>query len=191
MQRSSVLYLEMFQDYSPGLEPQDVSRESHRVSIRRLAELEESTLVTRIRISGIESRTVYQGRASPLKTLVEHVARLTFSQVRDLLLGYTDRNTLRIIEEVGEVNPWKLAALLLWISDEDRFGIYGKPVVDVVIDVETSEFQFISIVLPSCEADTWDDIVKGIKDEMRRAGLTDMVSKVAIVCLQGLQELLR
>lgn len=191
MQGSSIYSLEAYQDYSLGLIPKNLSGVFYRINVRYPAKLDENIFITRLKIFEFKSKTVYRGNRSLLKRFVDYVNRLTNSQVRDILLKYTDRNVLSIIEKVGKIDLEKLVALLLWISDEEGFIIYGKPIVDVVVDEETDEFQFISIILPNCGADMWDIIVREVKDEMRRAGLDDMVSRVAIICLQGLQELLR
>jgi len=130
-------------------------------------------------------------RLLPLKSVLEHVKLFSDSQVHELLLKYTGENVLGILKDVGDIDTRRLLALLLWISEDARFTVYGKPLVDVVIDAETRKFQFISIVLPECRASEWGKVVVEIKDEMEKAGLNDITSKVAIVCLRGLQELLR
>jgi len=128
-------------------------------------------------------------RLFSLRSAFNHVKSLTDNQVHELLLKYIGKDVLGVLKKVRDIDLRKFLALLSWISDDARFTIYGSPLVDAVVDEETNEFQFITIMLPECNADEWGDIVKEIKGEMERAGLVDMVGKVAIVCLQGLQEL--
>lgn len=119
----------------------------------------------------------------PLRAALRYISLLSTEQVLNLLTRYADEGTTRLV--VRRVSPRKLVALLLHI--EEKYGHYGRPLLDVVFDEETGEFQFVSVVLPNCDWETWRRIARETKEEMRKAGLGDLASKVAIVCLQGLQ----
>ena len=121
-----------------------------------------------------------------LKTFLGYLASLSGKDLTRLLLRYADENTLSLFMKIKPVDIRKLVALLLWI--ESRYDVYGKPLLDLVFDPETNEFQFLNIVLPECDWGPWRKIVKEIKREKKRNGLEEMTSKVSIVCLRGLLE---
>jgi len=186
MQKNTIRLVEVYPDSNlgmPGL--RGIYEASARYSIEYLV----SRYADRLTVRWSPSPIRYKGRASPLKSILEHVGRLDEKQVQGILLKYTDKSVLDIIGKTSSLDQRSLAALLLWISGEERLSIYGKPMLDAVVDAETGEYQFASIVLPNCNADEWDKVVKEIKGEMGRAGLGSMTSKVAIICLQGLYEL--
>ena len=121
-----------------------------------------------------------------LKTFLDYIASLSEGDLRNLLLRYADEDTLSRFNGIKPVDIRDLVALLLWI--ESKYGTYGKPLLDLIFDPETNEFQFLNIVLPEYDWDSWRKIVKEIKGEMKRSGLEEMTSKVSIVCLRGLLE---
>lgn len=124
---------------------------------------------------------------TPLRTFLERVVFLSEEDLEHLLLRYSDKNILSLLMKINPVDIRKLVALLLWI--ESRYDVYGKILLDLTFDPETNEFQFLNIVISECDWDTWKRIVKEIKNEMKKNNLTEMTSKVAIVCLRGLLEL--
>lgn len=142
---------------------------------------ESYSLLFRIRLSE-QNLTV-----TPLRVTLSRVSLLSTEQVRSLLLCYADEKIAKLVSEKVDIR--KLVALLLHI--EEKYGHYGRPLLDVVIDEESGEFQFVSVVLPNCDWGSWRRIARGLKEELRKTGLSDLASKVAIVCLQGLQELTR
>ncbi|RLF03638.1 MAG: hypothetical protein DRK00_08585 [Thermoprotei archaeon] len=131
-----------------------------------------------LRVKMIEApiQTIYS-----LKRAVDIAAQWRGEEVRSFLRRFADEVAMEFIEKVADSR--KLAGLLLWV--ERRYQ-YGQPLLNPVFDEETGEFQFIALILPDCDWETWKRIAKEIKSEMREAGLRNLTSKVAVICLQGL-----
>ena len=119
-----------------------------------------------------------------LKDYLDRLSLLEAGAIRRLLLKYADEE---ILSGLDLETIRRLASILLWV--DENFGIYGRAFLDVEVSEECDEIQFFKVVLEDCGWDEWGFIVKVVKDEMRRCGLEDMTSKVAIVCLRGLIDL--
>lgn len=134
-------------------------------------------------IRKIRSRLLEQNFIiASLREFLRMVLSFSSKEVEDLLTCYTDKNTLRFISKRVDIN--KLLALLLYIGE--KYTCFGKPLLNIIFEEETEEFQFIGIILPDCDWKSWKKIVIDIKNEMRKAGMKELTSKVAIICLQGL-----
>ncbi|MHA1593423.1 MAG: hypothetical protein ACTSXX_01645 [Candidatus Baldrarchaeia archaeon] len=122
----------------------------------------------------------------PLTNILRSIRLLSDSQIDNILLQYASEKVLNYVKRLKYVDIRALAALLIWISE--RYHAYGRPLLDVMVDVETGEFQFLEVVLPECDWESWKRIAREVKEEMKKAGLVDMASRVAIVCPRALRE---
>jgi len=125
---------------------------------------------------------------SSLSTFLRIAKNLSDYDVIKFLRQFADEETVKCIQRLDNIkkNLRALLALILWIAEIYRE--YGHPSISVVFDEETNEFQFIAIILPKGDWNSWRKIASNVKDEMKRNGLEKLASKVAIICLEALQE---
>jgi hypothetical protein len=102
------------------------------------------------------------------------------------LRRYTNNN--RIIELLkAEKDSARIILSILEFSNMWYSNVYGEPRLDVIKDSKTDDVIYV-ILFPNGDWDSWGRLVKEIKDEMERSHLKDYLSKVVIVCLEGLTE---
>jgi len=122
---------------------------------------------------------------SSLRSILKEIESLNRKQIEELFLHFADKTILSRLKET-KIDLRKLVGLLFWVVS--KYSEFGRPKVDIVFDPETEVYQFLTIVIPDCDWEAWKMLTKEIKKEMKKSGLEDMVSKVAIVCLKGLLE---
>jgi len=99
-------------------------------------------------------------------------------------VGKLDKKALA--EVASLVNISELSELLKMLTK--KYPELGYPVLDVAHNPDTLEPVFIEITFPHGSWEEWRRVVKEVKKEMRKAGLENLVARVAITCLQGLRE---
>ena len=156
------------------LDPIHTSKEIHNL-LRNY----QTTTISR---APIKKLTQTQTTPSPLKTILRNISSLSIKNTKNLLKRYTDENTIKTITD--KVDLRQLLATLLYI--EEHYPSYGTPELTITINEENNEFQFINIILKEDNWETWGKIAKEIKEEMKKAGLNQLTSKIAIVCPQAL-----
>jgi len=127
-------------------------------------------------------------RHSSLPAFLEVARTLSDRDAVKFLSWFADEKTIELIQRLDEIkkNLRELLAIIWWIAENYRE--YGAPSMSVVIDEETNEFQFVAIIFPKGDWNSWRKIASNIKDEMKRNGLEKLASRVAIICLEALQE---
>jgi len=121
---------------------------------------------------------------SSLRKIYEEISKLHINHIQNILSWYAPQDTIKEITKLADIK--ELAALLLCI--EERYKAYGEPSLGYIIDHETGKPQLTAIILPNCNWESWGKIAKEVKNEIKKAGLKNLASKVAIICLEGLQE---
>ncbi|BAA29480.1 hypothetical protein [Pyrococcus horikoshii] len=100
------------------------------------------------------------------------------------IIGRLNEKTLLKIASLVDI--FELSLLLEVLSN--KYPHLGSPTLDIVEDPETQEPLFVEIIFPNGTWEEWGRIVREVKSEMEKAGFKELVSKVAIICLQGLRE---
>jgi len=122
-------------------------------------------------------------RVTTLRVIYSELSQWSKNTLFSFLCSYAPPD---IVEEVVKiVNPQSLASVLSYI--EMIYGLYGKPKLGYVIDEETGKPFIVTIVIPDCDWEAWGRIAKKIKEEIKKSNLSDLASKVAIICLKGLR----
>ena len=111
-----------------------------------------------------------------LKTILDNINRMSIKRVKAIFNHYA-RGTVVIDDTILR----QLVALLRLI--EKRYGSFGKPKIAFLPD-----FGF-AVLLEGCNYEEWKGIARDIKKELRESGLTDLVGKVAVICVKGLTEM--
>lgn len=120
-----------------------------------------------------------------LSTALKIASQISYSELLSILKSYINDNLLNLLKATFTcVELQCLYAILLWLSN--IYVNYGKIMLDVSLDPETNEFQFVNFIISDCDWNTWKEIAKHVKEEMKWAKLDELASKVAIICLQGL-----
>jgi len=114
------------------------------------------------------------------------ITRLDDKEIKDFLLKHANEQIVNFILREQIVDPKELCAVLSWLGDKYAKK-YGNFTLDIFLDPEEG-FQFIEICCPKGNWEEWKNLSKEVKEEMRNAGMQDIASKVAIVCLEALQE---
>ena len=141
---------------------------------------EEADMV-RVRFLDALSKAI---RLTSLRVLYSEISKMPEKALHALLHGYAPNNVLNTVASIADLRG--LAAVLSYV--DMFFGtFYGKPRLGYMTDEETGELFIATIVIPGCGWEAWDHIAKTVKAEMKKAGLGELASKVAIVCLEGLQ----
>lgn len=83
-----------------------------------------------------------------------------------------------------DVDPRKLASLMLWLMDTLRLKISGA---DIVEDPETGEPQFIEVYVEDCGWDEWKILSRTVKEHLVGEGFDDIAGRVALVCRKALR----
>jgi len=123
-------------------------------------------------------------RVTSLRVVYSRFSRLSSEALMSFLRNYAPADVVEKVVRI--VDPRGLASALSYI--EMIFGeFYGRPRLSYMIDEESEEPFIAVVVIPNCDWDAWGHIARMVKDEMRRAGLGEVASKVAIVCLEGLR----
>ena len=122
-----------------------------------------------------------------LYTVLNEVSSLSESELINAFKLYTNDAIINILKNNFTFNEFRsLYGLLIWLSN--NYASYGKIMLDISFDPETNDFQFVNFVIPDCDWNAWRVIAREVKTEMRKSGLSELASKVAIVCLRGLTE---
>jgi len=122
-----------------------------------------------------------------LYTVLNEVSLLSESELINAFKLYTNDAIINILKNNFTFNEFRsLYGLLIWLSN--NYASYGKIMLDISFDPETNDFQFVNFVIPDCDWNAWRVIAREVKTEMRKSGLSELASKVAIVCLRGLTE---
>ena len=122
-------------------------------------------------------------RVTSLRVIYSRLSGLPRDAVRSFLRRYGPDEVVERLESVLDLRS--LAAVLSFI--ELLYGSYGGPRLSYLVNEEMEEPFVAVIIIPGCDWEAWDRIAKDVKAEMRRAGLGDLASRVAIVCLEGLR----
>ena len=123
-----------------------------------------------------------------LQKTLSYVNKLSKLELFKVLKAYHVREDIfKMLESrLGLKSLYYLCAVVVWMSN--KYNSFGKPLIDVTFDPETNDFQFISIILPECDWNSWRRIARDVKTEMEKAQISHFASKVAIVCPEGLHE---
>ena len=101
------------------------------------------------------------------------------------MIQHSGKNTFsKLKEKFNETEIRQLYSVLVWLIN--NYKDYGSIIVDVSLNEETGEL--VSFIIPDCDFNTWKEIAKRTKEEMRKAGLNKLASIVAIICIRGLVE---
>ncbi|WP_457751706.1 hypothetical protein [Thermococcus sp.] len=109
------------------------------------------------------------------------------------------QNTIGIPSAMGNVDSKMIAEILgnanrienlfsLLQRLRRKYPNLGPPKVEIFIDPSDSSLRFIEIVFPEGTWEEWKQVSKEVKNELRERGQIDLASKVAIVCLKGMEE---
>lgn len=93
---------------------------------------------------------------------------------------------LSFIENNKVVDLRRLLATLIRI---ESFAQLDKPAVEPLIDPKEG-FLGLNINVRCRDEREWDELIEKIKGEMEREEFEDVKRKVAIICVEALQELL-
>lgn len=110
----------------------------------------------------------------------KHFERLPESIIKKELSRFADEKTLELALKILE--PRELISLLSWVESN-----YGKFYLGVE-EIPEEGPAFITIFFEDCE--NWDELAKQIKSGLKTAGMENLISKVAIICLKSLQKCL-
>ena len=130
--------------------------------------------------------TVEDVTTKNLETYKEYFITRLDKEITDFLLKHANEQIVNFILREQIVDPKELCAVLSWLGDKYAKK-YGNFTLDIFLDPEEG-FQFIEICCPKGNWEEWKNLSKEVKEEMRNAGMQDIASKVAIVCLEALQE---
>ena len=132
---------------------------------------------------GIYSEGGLPLHVTSLKVVYRDFSMLSHEELVAFLRRYGSDDVVKKLGEIVDLGA--LAAVLSFV--EMCYGSFGRPQLSYLMDEETGEPFAAVIVVPDCDWEAWDVIAKHVKKEMREAGLGDIASEVAIVCLEGLQ----
>lgn len=122
-----------------------------------------------------------------LYMVLNEISSLSELELINAFKLYTNDAIINILKNNFTFNELRsLYGLLIWLNN--NYTSYGKVMLDISFDPETNDFQFVSFVIPDCDWYAWRVITREVKAEMRKSGLSELVSRVAIVCLWGLSE---
>lgn len=119
-----------------------------------------------------------------LTTIYEIISKMGKEEILQILKSYVKEEL--IINKIGEnVGLAELTAFLLWLDSMLwPLNIYIADVFPFP-DVETGEILFIGVELRGCTSrDTWSDLCKFVKGEMRKEGFKDLAGEIGLICHQ-------
>jgi len=125
-----------------------------------------------------------RGAVLSLTMIYEIISKMGKEEILQILKSYVKVEL--IINKIEEnMSLEELTALLLWLDTIlEPLNIYIADVFPFP-DVETDEILFIGVELKGCNSrDTWSDLCKSIKGEMRKEGFKDLVGEVGLICHQ-------
>ncbi len=118
-----------------------------------------------------------------LRALYEAFSQLPEKSLLSFLGNYAPASVIGVLACIADLRG--LAAALSYL--EALYQPYGEPRLSYLVDEETGEPFAAAIIIPDCDWDAWRHVAMNVKAEMRKAGLKDLVSKVAVICLEGLK----
>lgn len=122
-------------------------------------------------------------RVTSLRVIYSRLSDLPRDAVLSILRRYGSGEVVERLEGVLDLRG--LAAVLDFV--EIIYASYGRPQLACLVDEEEGEPFAAVILIPGCDWEAWDRVARRVKAEMRKAGLGDLASKVAIICLEGLR----
>lgn len=150
------------------------------VSIRRPFLFKESMLIM------TPTETFRDTTTITLESLITYFQFKSDKEIVGLFSKYSNEQTVKLITKERIVDPKRLCAVLFWL-EYNYAKKYGDFTLNAFFDPEEG-FQFLEINFPYGDWDEWKNLAREIKEEIRNSGLRDIASKVAVVCLEALQE---
>ncbi|MCD6469438.1 hypothetical protein J7L29_01400 [Candidatus Bathyarchaeota archaeon] len=130
--------------------------------------------------------TVIDTTTKNLGVYKEYFSSKSNREITAFLSERISEHILNFILKEKIVDPKELCSVISWLEDK-YVERYGNLTVSIFFDPEEG-FQFLEFCFPKGNWEEWKNLSREIKEEMINADMQDIASKVAIVCLEALQE---
>jgi len=125
-------------------------------------------------------------KISSLAGALSYTSKLDEEELFETLKEYSGLAMNDIVKHYKE-DIRKILALILWI-DEKYSSSYGKPKLGIAQDPELEAPIFAIVAIPYCNKEEWKNIIREVKEEMKKNKLEGLDKKVTILCEKALAE---